>query len=105
MTDDSCIGFLQWALPPLHMRWPGFRKVRGQVCKRIQKRLADLNLPDTNAYRTYLEQYPSEWDVLDGFCRITISSFYRDKEIFALDRKSTLLNSSHTDISRMPSSA
>ena len=29
----------------------------------------------------------------------------RDKEYLATDRKSTRLNSSHTDISRMPSSA
>lgn len=82
MKDDSCIAFLQWVLPHLHMRWPGFRKVRGQVCKRIQKRLAELNLPDANAYRIYLENHRSEWDVLDGFCRITISRFYRDKEVF-----------------------
>jgi len=57
MRDDSCIGFLQWVLPCLHMRWPGFRKVRRQVCKRIQKRLAELNLPDANAYRIYLENH------------------------------------------------
>ena len=30
---------------------------------------------------------------------------YNNPDIFALDRKSTRLNSSHTDISRMPSSA
>ena len=35
MKDADCVAFLQWCLPRLEMRWPGFRKVRGQVCKRI----------------------------------------------------------------------
>jgi len=33
MNDNDCVEFLQWALPRLHLRWPGFRKVRAQVCK------------------------------------------------------------------------
>lgn len=65
------------------MRWSGFRKVRGQVYKRIRRRLRELNLPDTNAYRVYLEKHGAEWEALDGFCRITISRFYRDKQVFA----------------------
>jgi chemotaxis protein methyltransferase CheR len=32
MSALDCIQFLQWSLPKLRMRWPGFRKVRGQVC-------------------------------------------------------------------------
>lgn len=35
MIDESCICFLQWALPRLYMHWPGFKKVRGQMCKRL----------------------------------------------------------------------
>jgi chemotaxis protein methyltransferase CheR len=83
MRDEDCVDFLRWALPRLDKRWPGFRKVRGQVCKRIDRRLTELELtggPD--AYRAYLEKHPDEWSVLDGFCRITISRFYRDRGVF-----------------------
>lgn len=82
MNDKSCIGFLQWALPHLHMRWQGFRKVRGQVCKRIGRRLEELHLPNLQSYQMYLEDNPLEWHILDSMCRITISRFYRDKGVF-----------------------
>ena len=38
-------------------------------------------------------------------CRIGFSPRKAELVLYALDRKSTRLNSSHTDISRMPSSA
>ena len=46
MQDDECVQFLQWAVPQLHMRWPGFRKVRRQVCKRLQRRINQLGLDE-----------------------------------------------------------
>jgi chemotaxis protein methyltransferase CheR len=82
MTDRECVEFLQWALPRLRFRWPGFRKVRRQVRKRIERRLGQLGLAEIGAYRSYLESHPAEWDVLDGYCRITISRFYRDRGVF-----------------------
>jgi len=82
MKDDACICFLQWALPHLHLRWPGFRKARGQVCKRLGRRLEELQLPDLKSYREYLQDNPLEWPILDSLCRITISRFYRDQEIY-----------------------
>jgi chemotaxis protein methyltransferase CheR len=82
MKDEVCIRFLQWALPRLNLRWPGFRKVRGQVCKRIGRRLDELNISDLKIYRTYLEDNPDEWLILDSLCRVTISRFYRDKGIY-----------------------
>jgi len=82
MTDQDCIRFLQWALPRLRLQWPGFRKVRRQVCKRVSSRMQELNLPDATAYRSYLEQQPDEWQVLDSLCRVTISRFFRDKRVF-----------------------
>ena len=83
MKDVDCVRFLQWALPRNQMRWPGFRKVRGQVCKRITKRIEQLQLADTNAYQDYLVHQPHEWPQLDKLCRVTISRFYRDKLVFA----------------------
>jgi chemotaxis protein methyltransferase CheR len=82
MRDADCVEFLQWALPRLDLRWDGFRKVRRQVCRRISRRLAELGLSDGAAYRTYIEDNADEWDRLDGFCRITISRFWRDPAVF-----------------------
>ena len=82
MKDQECTAFLQWALPRLRLRWPGFRKVRGQVRKRLSRRIRELELGGLQGYRVYLEAHPSEWRVLDSLCRITISRFYRDRAVF-----------------------
>lgn len=82
MKDSECVDFLQWALPRLRRRWPGFRKVRGTTCKRVDRRLRTLNLPDTSAYRQFLEHNPPEWFALEALLPITISSFYRDTAVF-----------------------
>ncbi|HHH40032.1 MAG TPA: methyltransferase domain-containing protein [Sedimenticola sp.] len=82
MTDQDCVRFLQWALPRLRMRWPGFRKVRRQVCKHIDRRLKTLGLADVEAYRRHLLAHPEEWSRLDALCRITISRFCRDRGLF-----------------------
>jgi chemotaxis protein methyltransferase CheR len=83
MHDEECAGFLQWALPQLRMRWSGFRKVRSQVCKRIARRMHQLDIDSVVGYREYLEKYPQEWNVLETSTRVTISRFYRDKAMFA----------------------
>ncbi len=86
MDDQECVRFLQWALPRLRMRWAGFRKVRRQVSRRIDRRLRELELPDAAAYRAHLENRDQddddEWQILDSFCRITNSRFYRDRGLF-----------------------
>ena len=65
MTDHECVEFLHWALPRLGLRWSGFRKVRGQVCKRLKRRLAELSVEDVASYRARLECDASEWEVLE----------------------------------------
>ena len=82
MIDDECIALLQWLLPRLHLRWPGFRRVRKQVCKRFQRRFTELGLDNADAYRDYLRQHPEELSVADYLCRITISRFNRDRSVF-----------------------
>ena len=84
MLDQDCIKFLQSCLPQLGYQWEGFRRVRKQVCKRIQKRLVTLNLPNCSYYYSYLEQNAEEWKILDSFCYITISRFYRDRKVFEI---------------------
>lgn len=78
MQDRECVALLQWALPRLQRPWAGFRKVRNQVCQRIERRRRVLALPDVAAYRDYLETHADEWQALDDLCAITISCFYRD---------------------------
>lgn len=82
MNDDQCVELLQWLLPRLHLRWPGYRRVRRQVCKRISRRLSELGLEDAAAYRDYLRREPAEFAVADHLCRITISRFNRDRGVF-----------------------
>ena len=84
MTDAGCVRFLQAVLPRLRMRWPGFRRVRGQVCKRVSRRMRDLGLESVRDYTAYLENHQTEWSRLDALCRVTISRFWRDRAV--LDR-------------------
>ncbi len=82
MKDAECVRFLQWALPRLRMRWAGFRRVRRQVCKRVERRRRELGLADVDAYRVHLETHPGEWAHLDALCTISISRFRRDGAVF-----------------------
>lgn len=90
MADRDCILLLQWALPRLRLRWPGFRRVRSQACKRVSERISCLGLSGAAAYRNYLEEHADEWEVLDDCCRITISRFYRDEAVFRALEQSVL---------------
>ena len=83
MKDEACVHFLQWALPQLRMQWSGFRRVYGQVCKRLARRIKDLKLDNIAQYQHYLATHPQEWRTLDSVCQVTISRFYRDKMMFA----------------------
>lgn len=82
MRDEDCISLLQALLPRLGLKWSGYRKVRRTVCKRMRRRMRALGLVDLDDYRRLLAQSPDELALLDTFCRIPISRFYRDKAVF-----------------------
>jgi chemotaxis protein methyltransferase CheR len=82
IPDPEGVRFLQWCLPRLGLRWPGFRKVRRRVYKGIARRMRELGVSGLSAYRAHLEAHADEWIVLDGLCRIPISRFYRDRGVF-----------------------
>ncbi len=82
MNDRDCIALLQWALPQLGHRWEGYRRVRRQVCRRIDTRIRDLGLTEVSAYRRRLEGGGDEWAVLRNCLRVTISRFFRDRGVF-----------------------
>ncbi len=90
MKDSECVNFLQWALPQMQMQWSGFRKVHGQVCKRINQRLSAFSFNDVRSYCEYLETHVEEWSELSKLCRVTISRFYRDSRVFSLLQKEYL---------------
>lgn len=80
--DDDCAHFLRWALPQLELNPVGFRRVRGQVCKRLRRRVQALGAPGLAGYRQYLALHPGEWGFLAGMCRISVSRFYRDARVW-----------------------
>jgi chemotaxis protein methyltransferase CheR len=82
MRNADCVAFLKWCLPRLGLRWSGYRKVRGTICKRVARRMRALGLSDLDAYRAHLATHADEWPVLDAVCRIPISRFWRDREVF-----------------------
>ncbi len=82
MTKDADISredFLSWALEKMNMRRRGFKKVRKQVFKRINRRMDELGIELYAGYKTHLENNPGEWKILDRMTHITISRFFRDK--------------------------
>jgi chemotaxis protein methyltransferase CheR len=84
MKDVECVTFLQWALPRLGLRWAGYRRVRHQVCKRIDRRIQALKLSGLAEYAIYLSEHVTEWTELAALCLIPISRFYRDRRVFDL---------------------
>jgi chemotaxis protein methyltransferase CheR len=90
MDNRDCTGFLQWALAQRNFRWPGFRNVRQQVCKRLNRRIRELGLADFAAYRRRLEVDPAEWIAFDNCCVVTISRFYRDRSVYETLRERVL---------------
>lgn len=82
LADDEVVAFLREWLPRLGLRWRGFRKVRGQVRKRLGRRLMELGLTDLEAYAGRLEHDADERCELIRMARITISRFWRDRELF-----------------------
>ena len=90
MKDADCREFLDWALPRLGFRRAGFRRVRGQVRKRLARRLDELGLADLEAYRSRLATDAAEWECLDALCRVTVSRMYRDRAVWDLVADSLL---------------
>lgn len=82
MKEADCVALLRWALPQRRLRWAGYLNVRGQVCKRIRRRMSELGLPDVAAYRARLASDDSEWPIFERMAVVTISRFYRDPPVW-----------------------
>jgi chemotaxis protein methyltransferase CheR len=90
MKKAECRDFLAWALPRIGLSPPAFRKVRGQVCKRVARRMRDLGISGHRSYRDRLEADDDEWRRLDSLCRITITRFCRDRDAWIRLREAIL---------------
>jgi chemotaxis protein methyltransferase CheR len=90
MADSECTALLKWALPRLGRRYKGYENVRGQVEKRIRRRVAALGLSSVAEYRARLEADLEEWAELDRLCFVTISRFYRDRKVWEALRDEVL---------------
>ncbi len=82
MSNEDFVRFLQWSLPKMGIRLAGYRRVRRTVRKRLRRRMGELGLGSLESYRAYLEGTPSEWESLEACCRIPISRFFRDRDVF-----------------------
>jgi chemotaxis protein methyltransferase CheR len=81
-SDQACITFLKGCLAQLGLRWPGYRRVHRLVCKRLNRRMAELGVGDLSDYQSWIMVHPDEWARIDAMCRIPISRFYRDRDVF-----------------------
>ncbi len=70
LKEQECVEFLQWALPRLHLSWPGFRKVHRRCAKGLVGG-CELGLARLSDYRRYLERHTDEWGFLELLCSIT----------------------------------
>lgn len=82
MHQAKCVEFLNWAMPRLGYSWAGFRRVHRQVCKRLGHRVQELGLSGFEAYQQYVLDHETEWAIVDTCCRVTVSRFYRDADVF-----------------------
>lgn len=82
MRDEDCVHLLQAVLPPLGLRWAGYRRVRRTPCRRISRRMRELGLGDVAAYLAYLERAPAEWAVLETLLHVPLSRLWRDHAVF-----------------------
>jgi chemotaxis protein methyltransferase CheR len=82
ISDADCITFLKWCLPRVELRWQGYRKVHRIVSKRLKRRIKELGLQGFSQYQAWLMAHHDEWAHLEVMCRIPISRFYRDRDVF-----------------------
>jgi chemotaxis protein methyltransferase CheR len=82
VRDSQCADLLRWAAARLDLRYEGFRRVRGQVCKRLVRRIVALGLDGPRAYRAFVETHAEERAVLDELCRVHVSRFHRDRALW-----------------------
>lgn len=62
--------------------WKGFRKVRKGVIKRLRNHMNDLGCDSLTEYIEIIEGLESEYQRCQDCLRVTISRFFRDREVW-----------------------
>ncbi len=78
-AGDSFDEFLKLVCPPRGLDW---RKYRRASRRKVMDRIRELGLSDLGEYARYLDANPSESQALPNFLRVTLSRFFREKEVW-----------------------
>ena len=89
MLDDNAFRLL---LKHFDRPWAGYRKVRKGVKKRLRHHMQSLGCKTIEAYLVKLQELPDERQVCEQCLLVTISRFFRDRELWR-DLKARLLPS------------
>jgi chemotaxis methyl-accepting protein methylase len=69
-------------LEHLDRPWAGFRKVRKGVKKRIRRHMAESGCSTIEQYLRILTRHPGAQTALEQCLRVTISRFFRDRQLW-----------------------
>jgi chemotaxis protein methyltransferase CheR len=79
MLDDNDFRLL---LNHLDRPWSGFRKVRKGVKKRLRRHLTQLSCTSIQDYIYRIDQEPAVWKQCQDRLAVTISRFFRDRQLW-----------------------
>ena len=74
--------FIKEAAPLLDLQWRRFK--RGGVKRKVERRITELGLSHFEDYLSKIKKGPEEKGHLSQILTVTISRFFRDKEVFDL---------------------
>ena len=80
MDDDQFRRLLEY----LDYSWPGYRKVRKGVKKRIRRHMQQLCCRDIPAYLTVLDRQPDRRRECELLMTVSISRFFRDRRLWEM---------------------
>ena len=74
--------FIKEVAPLLGLQWRRFK--RGGIKRKVERRLTEIGLSNFEDYLLKIRRNPEEQSHLSKILTVTISRFYRDKEVFDL---------------------
>ena len=80
MLDDHDFRVL---LNHLDRPWSGYRKVRKGVKKRVRRHMNQLSCTTIQDYLTRIDRHPEVWTQCQDLLAVTISRFFRDRQLWA----------------------
>jgi chemotaxis protein methyltransferase CheR len=74
--------FIKEVAPLLDLQWRRFK--RGGIKRKVERRITEIGLSNFEDYLLKIKRNPEEQSHLSKILTVTISRFYRDKEVFDL---------------------